>query len=293
MKMNGSGCWFVELTLVTNHAWAPVLNSIDATHGRMLTLMDLGEWYCIRISLHVSLCCIQRCNLYCMPPILRPGPFHVSYFNGEKKENEQCLKCDNTMQFYHLVAGWVYLDIWVLDCIEDSWIPWIYNPTLYYYHLTFEHLEWININSMNLWRLHWREPGLYLSEHSSYSSHVWISNCALISYYILSYYSKPCLRFLISLHFNLLPTHLTCFSCWKMMHNVQNTNKSPAMLITLLIKDDYLHLILIFSHFHIDVFWRPLRYCLSSLWFFTIRAFQQFYGHNLGSRWNTSSSVAG
>ena len=43
MKMNGFGCWFVELTLVTNHAWASVLNSIQAARGHMLMLMDLRE----------------------------------------------------------------------------------------------------------------------------------------------------------------------------------------------------------------------------------------------------------
>lgn len=81
MKMNGLGCCFVELT-VTNHAWASVLNSIQATRGRMLMPMDLG-----RVTLYqvkpASLCCIQRCNLYCILPILRSGPFHVSHFNGE------------------------------------------------------------------------------------------------------------------------------------------------------------------------------------------------------------------
>lgn len=43
MKMNGLGCWFVELTSVTNHAWASVLNSIQVTYGRMLMPIDLGE----------------------------------------------------------------------------------------------------------------------------------------------------------------------------------------------------------------------------------------------------------
>lgn len=43
MKMNSLGCWFVELTLVTNHAWASVLNSIQVTRGHMLVPMDLGE----------------------------------------------------------------------------------------------------------------------------------------------------------------------------------------------------------------------------------------------------------
>lgn len=74
MKMNGLGCWFVELTSVTNHAWESVLNSIQETRGRMLMPMDLWEWYCVRISLI----------------ILRPGPFHVRQSIEKKKWNEHC-----------------------------------------------------------------------------------------------------------------------------------------------------------------------------------------------------------
>lgn len=57
----------------------------------------------------VSLRCIQRSNLYCILPILRPGPFHGSPFNGEKGQEINIASSpgikENTMPYCHLVSG--------------------------------------------------------------------------------------------------------------------------------------------------------------------------------------------
>ena len=83
MKMNGLGCWFVELT-VTNRAWAPVLNSIQATHGRVP--MDPG-----RVTLYQDKPfshCLLHSEMSSVPYtarlILRPGAFTVLQWRKNK-----------------------------------------------------------------------------------------------------------------------------------------------------------------------------------------------------------------
>ncbi len=84
MKMNGSGCWFCGINVgdkscvgisVEFHSGDTWPHARACGYERVTPYQDKPD----------ALCCIHRCNLYCMVPVLRPGPYYSSHFNGEKE----------------------------------------------------------------------------------------------------------------------------------------------------------------------------------------------------------------